>query len=80
MLVGQIELCTDELKEPLFIKTPVGRSTEVTRICRSCVLANGGVELEFDLLVLGMTGFEAILGMDWLSAYQITLDCLVRSN
>ncbi|XP_059626968.1 uncharacterized protein LOC132269732 [Cornus florida] len=30
---------------------------------------------EFDLILLEMTGFDIILGMDWLSSFRVVIDC-----
>ena len=30
----------------------------------------------FDFIVLNMTSFDIILGMDWLTGYQATIDCV----
>ena len=32
-----------------------------------------------DLVVLSMTGYDIILGMDWLSYYRVCLDCFAKT-
>ncbi|XP_070055312.1 uncharacterized protein [Nicotiana tomentosiformis] len=53
---------------------PVGDSIIVDRVYRSCVVTFCGYETRADLLLLDMTDFEVILGMDWLSPYHVILD------
>ncbi|XP_070054191.1 uncharacterized protein [Nicotiana tomentosiformis] len=46
----------------------------VDRVYRSCIVTLCGYETKEDLLLLDMTDFEVILGMDWLSPYYAILD------
>ncbi|XP_070025967.1 uncharacterized protein [Nicotiana sylvestris] len=48
-------------------------------IYRSCIVTFYGYETEADLLLLDMTDFEIILGMDWLSPYHSILDCHAKT-
>ncbi|XP_070036922.1 uncharacterized protein [Nicotiana tomentosiformis] len=52
-----------------------GDSVVVDRIYRSYVVIFCGYETREDLLLLDMTYFKVILGMDWLSTYHAILDC-----
>ena len=45
------------------------------QILRSCLISIDGRELYVDLVVLDMSDYEVILGMDWLSKYHATIDC-----
>ncbi|XP_059664182.1 uncharacterized protein LOC132309950 [Cornus florida] len=47
----------------------------VFRVCRSCSITIAGRVLEFDLILLEMTGFDVILGIDWLSSFRAVIDC-----
>ena len=44
-------------------------------ICRGCELEILGILLTVDLRVMDMSEFDVILGMDWLTAYKVVIDC-----
>ena len=44
-------------------------------ICRDCELEMFGILLTVDLRVMDMSEFDVILGMDWLTAYRVVIDC-----
>ena len=44
-------------------------------IGRGCELEISGTLLTMDLRILDMSEFDVILGMDWLIAYRIVIDC-----
>ncbi|GFS46038.1 hypothetical protein Acr_00g0099770 [Actinidia rufa] len=71
-------LKTEELNPPLFVNTPIGGRTSLDRICRGCELVILDHHFVFDFIVLGMSGFDLILGMDWLSTFRATIDCFKR--
>ncbi|XP_070041401.1 uncharacterized protein [Nicotiana tomentosiformis] len=62
------------LGTPLYVSTLVGNYIIVDRIYWSCIATFCGYETRADLLLLDMTDFEVILGMDWLSPYHVVLD------
>ncbi|KAH7838670.1 hypothetical protein Vadar_029706 [Vaccinium darrowii] len=76
--VRALELESEELSPPLFVETPLGGRTLLDRICRDCELVIRDRRFVFDFIVLGMTGFDLILGMDWLSTFHATIDCFKR--
>ena len=47
-------------------------------ICRGCELKISGILLTVDLRVMDMSEFDVILGMDWLTAYRVVIDCECR--
>ncbi|KAL5564867.1 hypothetical protein UlMin_028031 [Ulmus minor] len=55
--------------------TPMGGHALVSFVCRSCIVMIESHRLLADLIVLPMTQFDVILGMDWLSKYQTIIDC-----
>ncbi|GFS41459.1 hypothetical protein Acr_00g0074490 [Actinidia rufa] len=69
---------TEEFSPPLFVNTPLGGRAPLDRICRGCELVILDRCVEFDFIVLSMSGFDLILGMDWLSTYRATIDCFRR--
>ena len=44
-------------------------------ICRGCELEISGIVLTVDLRVMDMSEFDVIVRMDWLTAYQVVIDC-----
>ena len=62
----------------LIIESPMGVNSRVDRICKGCVITLAYIELQVDLRVLDMTGYDVILGMDWLIVYRALIDCQVR--
>ena len=44
-------------------------------ICRGCEVEISGILLTVDLRVIDMSKFDVIRGMDWLTAYQVIIDC-----
>ena len=48
------------------------------RVCRGCDLTIAERTFVFDFIVLDMTAFDVILGMDWLSSVRAVIDCYQR--
>ncbi|XP_058216036.1 uncharacterized protein LOC131327058 [Rhododendron vialii] len=64
-----LELDTENLDSLLFVETPLGGKSSLSRIYRGCELVICDRCFIFDFIVLDMLGFDLILGMDWLSTY-----------
>ena len=47
----------------------------VDQICRGCELEISGILLTVDLRVMNMSEFDVILGMDWLTAHRVVINC-----
>ena len=47
----------------------------VDLMCRDCELEISGILLTVDLRVMDMSEFDVILGMDWLTAHRVVIDC-----
>ena len=69
----------ETLEEPLFVSSPLGIRARIGMICRGCELEISGTLLTVDLRILDMSEFDVILGMDWLTAYRVVIDCEHRS-
>ena len=63
------------LEEPLYVSSPLGTRARLGMICRGCELEISGTLLTVDLRIMDMSEFDVILGMDWLIAYRIIIDC-----
>ena len=44
-------------------------------ICRGCELEITGILLTVDLRIMDMSKLNVILGMDWLTAHRVVIDC-----
>ena len=65
----------ETLEEPLYVSSPLGIRARIVMICRGCELEISGTLLTMDLRILDMIEFDVILGMDWMIAYGIVIDC-----
>ena len=71
----ELGLEVEALEEPLYMSSPLGIRAMIGMICRSCELEISGILLTVDLRVMDMSEFDVILGMDWLIAYRVVIDC-----
>ncbi|XP_070055260.1 uncharacterized protein [Nicotiana tomentosiformis] len=79
MLAHFLDVPRESLGTPVYVSTPVGDSVVVDRVYRSCIVTLCGYKTRADILLLDMTNFEVILGMDWLSPYHAILDCHAKN-
>ena len=73
--VRELGLEVETLEEPLYVSSPLGAKTSINLICRGCELEISGILLTVDLRVMDMSEFDVILGMDWLTACHVVIDC-----
>ena len=71
----ELGLEVETLKEPLYVSSPLGIRARIWMICRGCELEISGTLLTVDLRIMDMSEFDVILGMDWLIAYRVVIDC-----
>ena len=57
------------------MSSPIGIRARIGMICRGCELEISGTLLTVDLRIMDMSEFDFILGMDWLTAYRVVIDC-----
>ena len=74
-VVIKLGLEVEALDEPLYVSSPLGIRARIGKICRGCELEILGILLTVDLRVMDMSEFDVILGMDWLIAYRVVIDC-----
>ena len=77
-VVIELGLEVKALEEPLYGSSPLGIRVRIGMICRGCELEISGILLTVDLRVMDMSEFDAIIGMDWLTAYRVVIDCECR--
>ena len=75
LVVIELGLEVEALEEPLYVSSPLGIRARIWMICRGCELEISGILLTMDLRVMDMSEFDIILGMDWLTAYRVVIDC-----
>ena len=71
----ELGLEVETLKEPLYVSSPLGIRARIGMICQGCELEISGTLLTVDLRIMDMLEFDVILGMDWLTAYKVVIDC-----
>ena len=71
----ELGLEVETLEEPLYVSSPLGIRARIGMICRGCELEISGTLLTVDLRIMDMSEFDVILGMDWLTAYRVVIDC-----
>ena len=74
-VVIELGLEVETLEEPLYVSSPLGIRARIGMICRGCELEISGTLLTVDLRIMDMSEFDVILGMDWLTAYRVVIDC-----
>jgi hypothetical protein len=75
----RLHLSPEIMTEPLVIATPLGSSSILEYICSGCIVSLDDVQFRVDLIMLSMTEFDVILGMDWLSSYHFSIDCFAKT-
>ena len=74
-VVVELGLEVEALEEPMYVSSPLGTRARIRMICRGCELEISRILLTVDLRVMDMSEFDVILGMDWLTAYRVVIDC-----
>nr|KYP62558.1 hypothetical protein KK1_017096 [Cajanus cajan] len=59
----------------LLVSTPVSASVVASELCVSCPIVVGEKKYKVNLICLPLVDIDIILGMDWLSANHILIDC-----
>ena len=57
------------------MNSSLGTRARIGMICCGCELEISRILLTVDLRVMDMSEFDVILGMDWLTAYRVIIDC-----
>ena len=65
----------ETLEKPLYVNSPLGTRVSVDQICRDCELEISGILLMVNLWVMDISYYDVILGMDWLTAHQVVINC-----
>nr|KYP35246.1 Transposon Ty3-G Gag-Pol polyprotein [Cajanus cajan] len=62
----------------LLVSTPASSSVVASELCTNCPIAVNGRKYKVNLICLPLVGIDIILGMNWLSANRILIDCANR--
>ena len=73
-VVRELGLGVETLEEPLYVSSPLGTKMSVDLMCQGCELEISRIILTVNLRVMDMSEFDVILGMDWLTTYQVVID------
>ena len=73
--VDVLGLEVETLEKPFHVSSLLGTRVRIDQICRDFELAMSGILLTVDLRVMDMLDFDVILGMDWLMAHRVVIDC-----
>ena len=57
------------------MSSPLRIRVSIDMICRGSELEISRILFTVDLRVMDMSEFDVILGMDWLTAYRVVIDC-----
>ena len=61
-------------RKAVYVNSSLGTKVSVNQIWRDCELEISGILLIVDLRVMGMSEFDVILRMDWMTAYRVIID------
>ena len=75
LCVKELGLEVETLEKPLHMSSPLGTRVRVDKICRDCELEISRILLMVDLQVMDMLEFDVIIGMDWLTAHRVVIEC-----
>ena len=73
--VNVLGLKVESLGKPLHVSSPLRIRVMIDKICQDCELEIYGILLTMDLGVMDMSDFDVILGMNWLTAHRVVIDC-----
>ncbi|KZV14332.1 hypothetical protein F511_43689 [Dorcoceras hygrometricum] len=72
------DLPVEPLAEMVSVSSPRGKGTLSIKVVRNCVLQFEGHEIEIDCVVLGLSDFDGIVGIDMLTKYRAIVDCFQK--
>lgn len=75
----RLQLILSSLPYSLVVSTPAEGNIETSIVCENCTLIIFDRVFLVHLICLPLQGLDVILGMDWLSANQVLLNCPEKS-
>ena len=74
-LVESLRVETKQMETPIMISTPMGKSTMSSKAIEGCEISLSNARFQVDLILLKVDDFDVILGMDFLSRFDASVDC-----
>ena len=74
-IVLELSLPAKELQYDLVVSTPASGTIRTSTVCSRCRVEVEGRQYRVNLICLPLEDLDVILGMDWLSANHILIDC-----
>ena len=71
----ELGLEIETLEKPMHVSSLLGTKVRVAQICRDGGLEISEILLTVNLRVMDMSEFDVIIGMDWLTAHRVIIDC-----
>ena len=78
-MMNDLGLVPLELETVLNAVSPLGVTIKLGKVCKDYPLTLKNRNFPIDLIVLSMSEFDVILGIDWLTKYGAILDCVSKS-
>ncbi|XP_068467087.1 uncharacterized protein [Phaseolus vulgaris] len=75
LCVDELGLLVKELSFELLVSTPASGKVLTSTVCLECPVIVEGRKFKINLICLPLQDLDVILGMDWLSANHILIDC-----
>ena len=66
------------LEIPISIGTPTGSNVYLNRYYTTIISLHSECHMEDNFIVMDMSPYDVILGMDWLTKYQAMIDCYTK--
>ncbi|XP_027368276.1 uncharacterized protein LOC113874243 [Abrus precatorius] len=76
--VRRLKLHVLVMKCNIVVSTPTNNPVTASHVCLHCPIQIEGKSFLVNLICLPLTNLDIILGMDWLSANHVLLDCQLR--
>lgn len=76
--VADHHMRSSPLSMPLSVSTSFGVDISVISMISDDIISDEGYELRYDMIILDMTDFDFIVGIDVLKRYCATVDCYQR--
>ena len=73
--VRELGLSVCELQFDLVVSTPASGLVRTSSECARCLVEVEGHVYKVNVICLPLQGLDVILGMDWLSANRVLIDC-----
>ncbi|KAA3477884.1 ty3-gypsy retrotransposon protein [Gossypium australe] len=74
-LVSRMSMLVESTKFVIKVSNPLGKSVLVDKVCKDCPLIIRGHYFKANLMLFLFDEFDIILGMDWLTAHDVTINC-----